>query len=290
MNKGNKLKVKSQKSKVKTHYLILFLLPFFSFSTFYCKAQSLVPLSANAGSNTGICPNDSVMIGGNPAATGGTPPYIYSWQPTAGLNNPTSQNPNAAPSSPTNYTLTVTDGVSNSSVDIVFVDTFPLPNVYAGPNQTILQGMNTILQGSGAVNYYWTPTQSLYNQNTANPISEPVSTTNYQVLGVDANGCVNYDNVIIYVIPSDTLIVYNAFTPNADGFNDFLYITNIEKFPESKLEVYNRNGKLILKRSSYLNDWDGKIDGTELPCATYYYILSPGSDKAKMHGSITIIR
>ena len=290
MRKRSKSQVSSLKSQVKKNYLILFLLPFFSFSIFYCSAQSLIPLSANAGNNTGVCPNDSVQIGGNPSASGGNPPYTYSWQPTTSLSNPTSANPFASPSVPTNYTLTVTDAASFSSTDIVFVDTFPTPKVNAGPDQTIIQGTNTQLLGSGAINYYWNPPQSLYNQNSASPTAEPSDTTMYCVAGVDGNSCVSFDCTIVYVIPSDELVIYNAFTPNGDGSNDLFYIGNIQKYPESKIEVFNRNGKLVFQESPYLNDWNGKADGVELPCATYYYILTPGSGKSKMQGAVTIIR
>ncbi|MBI4931784.1 MAG: gliding motility-associated C-terminal domain-containing protein [Bacteroidetes bacterium] len=268
----------------------IFIFCFLPSAFCHLNAQSFVPLSANAGNNTGICPNDSVQIGGNPSATGGTPLYTYSWQPTSGLDFPNSPNPNAFPSTPTDYTLTVTDAVGNSSVDIIFVDTFPLPNVSAGPDMTIIEGTNTQLLGSGAVNYYWYPWQTLYNQNSANPIAEPSDTTIYCVGGVDGNGCANYDCMVLFVIPSDELVVYNAFTPNGDGLNDVFYIGNIQKYPESKFEVFNRNGKLVYQASPYLNDWNGRVDGVDLPCATYYYVLSPGSGKSKMQGAVTIIR
>jgi hypothetical protein len=135
-------------------------------------AQS--PLTANAGANTGVCPNDSVTIGGNPSASGGTPPYTYLWQPAAGLNSPNSPNPKAYPSSPVNYTLTVTDAAGNSATDIVNVTLYSSPIVNAGSDQTILEGTYTMLQATGAVNYFWTPTQTLYNQNSATPIAEPI--------------------------------------------------------------------------------------------------------------------
>lgn len=264
---------------------------FLIFCASQLSAQSfLAPLSANAGSNTGVCPGDSVKIGGNPSASGGTPPYTYSWQPTIGIDFPNSPNPNAFPSTPTNYTLTVTDGSGNTSSAVVNVAIYSVPTVSAGADQTILEGMNTFLQGSGAVNYYWNPTQGLINQNSASPIAEPSSTVNYCVLGVDGNGCSNFDCMKLYVTPSDTIILYNAFTPNGDQLNDFFYISNIEKYPSSKLEVFSRNGKLVYQASPYLNDWYGKIDGTELPSATYYYILTPGNGKSKMQGAVTIIR
>ena len=247
-------------------------------------------LSANAGPNTGNCPGDSVRIGGNPSATGGKSPYTYSWQPTTGLDFPNSPNPNAFPSSPTDYTLTVTDSTGTTSVDVVNVTNYSLPVVSAGPDLTILEGTNIQLQGSGAVIYYWSPTQTLYNQNTATPIAEPADTTKYCVVGIDGNGCVNYDCMFLYVIPSDEFVIYNAFSPNGDGDNDIFFIGNILKYPESKLEVYNRNGKLVFKESPYMNDWNGRVDGTDLPCATYYYILYPGGGKSKKQGAVTIIR
>ena len=94
----------------------------------------------------------------------------------------------------------------------------------------------------------------------------------------------------IEVTPSDTVIIYNAFTPNGDGQNDNLYIGNIQKFSENRIEVFNRNGKIIYQTSPYKNDWNGKVDGADLPCATYYVVFIKGNGKGKASGSVTIIR
>lgn len=143
--------------------ILLFILNFY-FLIFNCAAQSL---SADAGDDTGVCQGgDSITIGGNPSATGGNPSYTYSWQPSTGLDFPNSSNPKCFISSPTNYTLTVSDASGNFSVDVVNVTIFSPPIVSAGPNQTIIEGTNTQLFASGAVNYYWNPTQTLYNPNT----------------------------------------------------------------------------------------------------------------------------
>lgn len=262
----------------------------FLFSLFTLPLLAHPPLIANAGPNTGVCPSDSVQIGGTPAASGGVPPYTYSWQPVASLSNPAVSNPFAFPSFPTNYTLIVTDAAGNIATSVVNVSIYALPVVSAGPDQTILQGTNTFLTASGAVNYYWNPSTGLYNQNSASPVAEPALTTTYCVTGVDANGCANVDCMELTVIPSDTLIIYNAFTPNGDGYNDFFHIGNILQYPQNKLEVFNRNGKLVLIRAPYKNDWDGKVDGLELPSATYYFVLTPGNGEPKINGSVTIIR
>lgn len=284
MSKHGKLQIQDLELR------IVFFFVFFCFSCFALNAQLLTALTANAGSNTGVCPGDTVKIGGSPSATGGTPPYTYSWQPATGLDFPNAPNPDAFPSAATDYTLTVNDGAGNSSFDIVNVTIYSLPAVNAGADQTILEGTNTVLQASGAVDYYWTPTEPLFNQNSANPVAEPNTTTVLCVLGVDGNGCTNADCMTLYVIPSDTILIYNSFSPNGDGLNDFFYISNIEKYTENKLEVFNRNGKLVYQKTPYQNDWNGRIDGVDLPCATYYFILTPGKDKSKMQGAVTIIR
>lgn len=265
-------------------FFLFFLIVFFVSNA---KGQTL---TANAGSDKAICPNDSTQLGGNPAATGGTPPYSYSWQPSAGLNDPAISNPNAFTSAPTIFTLTITDAGGNIAQDIISITHLPAPTVDAGPDQTIVGGANTNLQASGAVTYYWFPGGDLTNANTASPLAEPGTTTTFCVGGADANGCADFDCMIVEVIPSDTVIIYNAFSPNGDGINDVFFIGNIKRFPENKLEVYNRNGKLVFQAARYANDWDGKIEGTELPAATYYVVLNLGEGNGKAQGAVTIIR
>jgi hypothetical protein len=63
----------------------------------------------DAGPEQTITSGGSAVIGGSPTASGGMPPYSYSWTPTAGLNNSTLANPTASPIVTTNYMVTVTD-------------------------------------------------------------------------------------------------------------------------------------------------------------------------------------
>lgn len=76
-------------------------------------------LYVDAGSNKAICVDSVITLGGNPAAWGGVPPYIYSWtsQP-AGFTSP-KPNPPASPVVTTKYILTVTDSVSQMVTDTV---------------------------------------------------------------------------------------------------------------------------------------------------------------------------
>ena len=69
-----------------------------------------------------------------------------------------------------------------------------------------------------------------------------------------------------------------------------MYIGNIERFPANKIEVFNRNGKLVYQQLQYANDWSGKVDGTPLPCATYYVVFTLGNGRGKKEAAVTIIR
>jgi hypothetical protein len=71
--------------------------------------------TADAGADREIISGGSVVIGGTPTASGGTPLYTYSWTPTTGLNDASFANPTASPAASTTYTVTVTD--SNGCTD-----------------------------------------------------------------------------------------------------------------------------------------------------------------------------
>ena len=108
------------------------------------------------------------------------------------------------------------------------------------------------------------------------------------------------DSVTVFMVPpppppppppGDDLIIYNTFTPNEDGVNDCWYIGNIGMYPKNKVEIYNRNGKLVYMASPYMNNWNGKTKDINLPAATYYYVIDTGiKDKEKIRGAVTIIR
>ena len=94
------------------HHILLFLLVAAGVSVQGQVRLTVVQppeLTADAGNDSILCRNHSVMLGGNPAATGGNPGYIYLWTPADGLDDPTSPNPEATPDATTTYRLTVTD-------------------------------------------------------------------------------------------------------------------------------------------------------------------------------------
>ncbi|HNO71311.1 MAG TPA: hypothetical protein PKO16_06040, partial [Bacteroidia bacterium] len=96
---------------------------------FSINSYAQTALTVSAGSNTNVCKGNSITIGGTPSASGGVQPYTYLWQPVTALNAIDLSNPNASPTSSTNYTLTVTDSTGTKVSDVITVTVLPLPAV-----------------------------------------------------------------------------------------------------------------------------------------------------------------
>ena len=105
-------------------------------------------LEANAGSGKTIDEGESVELGADPAATGGSGTYIYSWTPESSIDDPDAENPTASPESTTDYYLVVEDGNQCSDSDTVTVnvksvsgfsglDNKPI-KIYPNPAQDVL--------------------------------------------------------------------------------------------------------------------------------------------------------
>ncbi len=85
------------------------------------------------------------------------------------------------------------------------------------------------------------------------------------------------------------LFVFNGFSPNNDGVNDFFRINGLENFPDHILYVYNRWGNLVLETTDYQNDWAGTWEGLTLPDGTYFYLLERG-DGERISGFVQMHR
>ncbi|WP_370012429.1 gliding motility-associated C-terminal domain-containing protein, partial [Winogradskyella sp.] len=112
--------------------------------------------------------------------------------------------------------------------------------------------------------------------------------------GTDIDPSNDEDTAIVDPI---CLTIYNEFSPNGDGVNETFVIDCLERFPNNKLEVYNRWGNIVYAKNGYLNDWDGTSNGRavinqsdELPVGTYYYVLDLGDGSEPRVGWLYINR
>ena len=107
-------------------------------------------------------------------------------------------------------------------------------------------------------------------------------------------GC--YDTITkpVQVVYTCFIAVPNAFTPNGDGLNDFLYPLKAYKSTNLHFSIYNRLGQRVFYSNSWLNKWDGKLKGIPQDPGTYVwtldYINSETGTRVVEKGSSVLIR
>jgi gliding motility-associated-like protein len=133
----------------------------------------------------------------------------FSWSPAVALNNPSVQNPVANPVVTTQYIVTATFGQCTGR-DTIMVNVNAAPVPEAGPDGNICYGQNFRLQGSGGVQYNWSPSSSLSSSAVSNPLSTPAQTITYSLSVIDANGCPSLvqDQVVVNVTPPIVIRTY----------------------------------------------------------------------------------
>ena len=100
--------------------------------------------------NYEICSGNSVQIGVDVFGVG---PYNFAWTPVATLDDPTTQYPNANPTTSTTYTVHVTGAIDTMiNVDV---------NVRSGPPSSIMiNGSNTVCENAAGEIYYGSAIES----------------------------------------------------------------------------------------------------------------------------------
>ena len=163
-----------------------------------CSDTSYIPITVNnppvvavTAASSSICINDSIQLSASGAVT-------YSWYYPVNISATSGSNIFAFPTSNTTYHVIGTDafGCMDTAHIPLVVNPLPVMDMIA-PTAAICYGDTAVLSASGAVNYSWSPTA-----NSGSPISVyPLATTQYTVLGTDANGCQDTAMGTVFVNP-----------------------------------------------------------------------------------------
>ncbi|MBK7035919.1 MAG: gliding motility-associated C-terminal domain-containing protein [Chitinophagales bacterium] len=168
-------------------------------------------ITADAGEDLEVCIGSSVELDGSGGET-------YMWSPITGLSDPVDPNADASPTTTTTYTLTAFTQHGCSDTDEMVVTVNPLPNIDAGADTELCPEGSVQLQAEGGIEYTWEPSTGLSCDDCPDPICTVDDNTTYTVTGVDANGCINTDEVDVSVFSS--LVITATASPNdtIDGF------------------------------------------------------------------------
>ena len=88
----------------------------------------------------------------------------------------------------------------------------------------------------------------------------------------------------------EQVLASGVLTPNSSGMESTWKIVNMEKYPNARVRVYDRNGVEVLNVRGYKNDWRGtyKDSGQMLPAGSYYYIVDLKAGEKPMKGWLYI--
>ena len=92
---------------------------------------------------------------------------------------------------------------------------------------------------------------------------------------------------------------YNYYlSVNGDGINEFLYIEELENYPDNEVQIYDRNGLLVFEMENYTNEFDGSAGlnipsvnrSAGLPIGVYYYLATVNNGQYTIQGFLYLNR
>ena len=173
-----------------------------------------------------------------------------------------------------NYSVTITENTL-CSYQIDF-------NVYSG-NVPIISFIETtsnsiIVHAEGDGNFQYSINGFVWQISNEFNYLQPGVYTVY----VRDGSCITSQQVAIFFIPT-------LFTPNDDGVNDTWNIKGLEIYPYSKVEIYDRYGKMIYSnRINGFEVWDGKDNKNQKVATQDYWYIIYVSNGDKLTGHVTV--
>jgi gliding motility-associated-like protein len=215
--------------------------------------------------------------------------------------NSTQANPSHIYQEPGTYTvslaITTQAGCfaeASQPVDIIF---FPLAQAKftADPEATNVFNARVQFtdQSDYAVSWLWD-----FNDGNKsieqNPVHYFQEIGNYKVTLIVTNvsGC---PDAYVREVVVNPFYIPNAFTPNADGINDYFfnagYVLDVKSYT---LRIFNRWGQKVFEGADYNDFWNGKdSNGEPAPNGVYVYridVVTKGGKEHRFNGTVTLVR
>ena len=264
-----------------------------------CSATDIVVVNtvpypiADAGSAQSICYNTDVQLNGSHDG------ISFAWSPVSYLDNPNVLNPIASPPRTTAYVLTAFDnaGCPKPGRDTVVITVLPRVRAFAGRDTTVVVGQPLQFNGSGGINYVWSPATGLSNPAIANPIgvyNASIDSVRYKLVVTDAIGCADTAFVTVKIFKTNPYVfVPTAFTPNNDGKNDVIRPIAVGILKINYFSIYNRWGQLVFTTTENKKGWDGRIGGAIQNTGVFVWMVSAVDYLGKsifLKGTVALIR
>jgi gliding motility-associated-like protein len=265
----------------------------------------------NPGQYPATCDGNFVQsLNGTSTPAGG----VLTWNGPAGVtfNNPSGSSPlisNLTSAVGGSFNISLTDNrCPNNPVSTQLILRTP-PSVSLNPIGELCLGETSILTaqvaGSTGTPFDWSDDLLFYVDETGSSISinsdlfvdiVPVEAYEITVTVPGLSPCPSATaNVMVDVISCE-IEIPNIFTPNGDGQNELFMIPGIENFPNSRMIIYNRWGKVVYESDSYgfpspSGFWDGTHykSGRRVDDGVYFYELVLSKLDIVEKGTITVL-
>ena len=248
---------------------------------------------ANAGPDQTICYNTDAQLNGSHDGVS------FNWSPVSYLNNPVILNPISSPPRTTTYVLSAFDtrGCPKPGRDTVVITVLPKVRAFAGRDTTVVVGQPLLFNGTGGINYLWSPPTGLSSTTIHNPVgvyNSSIDSVRYKLIVSDIAGCIDSAFVTVRVFKTNPYIfVPTAFTPNNDGKNDVIrpIAVGIQKI--NYFSIYNRWGQMVFTTTVNRAGWDGRVGGTLQNSGVFVWMVSAIDYTGKpvfLKGTVALIR
>lgn len=254
------------------------------------------PFVMETGPGDTLCVGQSTRLSASGADS-------YTWSPSAGLSSTSSPRPQANPTTTTTYRVIGRD-IDNCFADTadILVKVHPIPQVEAGPDQTLAVGSAVQLRATGSADvtaWRWSPAYNLTCIDCPAPSASPRQTTKYVIDVTNEGGCSARDELTVYVVCNNgNLFVPNTFSPNGNGMNEVFYPRGKGLQKIRSFRVFNRWGELVFEAQNFnANDaaagWDGTYRGKKLAPDVFVYsieVVCENNEILSYKGDVTLLR
>ena len=154
----------------------------------------------------------------------------------------------------------------------------------------------------GIKSYDWNADPQLSCLSCPNPIAICDSSTDFVVRATDSINCIEFDTVRVVVKRDFLYFIPTAFTPNADGLNDYFEV-NILGAKQIDMQIFNRWGEVVYTNDNMPNGsigtpctscWNGTWRDKPAQYDTYTFqlevLLYGETEKRKLAGTVNLMR
>ena len=142
----------------------------------------------------------------------------YTWSPNYNINNTNIPNPIVSPDVDTTYYVNYSDNTGCTNRDSVRIRVVDTVTLRTANDTTICKTDGLVIGITGnALQFNWTPTNTLNNGNIRNPIATPTATTTTYYVQGNIGSCYKRDSITIRTVPyprvrvsADTMICWGT--------------------------------------------------------------------------------